>query len=123
MRDDIFAVRLNQRYDMKKTEALEKQVGGNHYKKFKIQPIEFIQANNLTFEQGNIIKYICRYDFKDGIKDLDKAIHYIELIKDNLLKQQQKDKEFKETAEELELKFRKNYEKSNECCGNCKDKK
>lgn len=101
---------------------LDKQVGGNHYKKFKIQPIEFIQANNLTYEQGNIIKYICRYDFKDGIEDLDKAIHYIELIKEHFLKEQKKDEDYQTRAEELELKFRDSYKESKKCCGGCNEK-
>jgi len=62
--------------------ALEKQVGGSHYKDFKIQPIEFITANNLSFIQASIIKYICRYDKKNGKEDIDKAIHYCELLKE-----------------------------------------
>tara|TARA_R100000482_G_C5032975_1_gene104902 strand:+ start:19 stop:303 length:285 start_codon:yes stop_codon:yes gene_type:complete len=62
--------------------ALDKQVGGSHYKNFKIQPIEFITANNLSFIQASIIKYICRYDKKNGKEDIDKAIHYCELLKE-----------------------------------------
>ena len=62
--------------------AIDKQIGGNHYKNFKIQPIEFITANKLSFIQGNIIKYICRYDKKNGKKDIDKVIHYCELLKE-----------------------------------------
>ena len=59
---------------------LEKQVGGNHYKRFKIQPIEFIILNNLNFLEGNIVKYVCRHRFKDGLRDLEKAKHYIEML-------------------------------------------
>ena len=45
--------------------ALDRQVGSSqHYKDFKIQPIEFITANKLSFIQGNVNKYICRYDKK-----------------------------------------------------------
>jgi len=62
--------------------ALDKQVGGSHYKDFKIQPIEFITANNLTFIQASIIKYICRYDKKNGKEDINKIIHYCELLKE-----------------------------------------
>ena len=62
--------------------ALDKQVGGRHYKDFKIQPIEFITANKLSFIQGNVIKYICRYDKKNGKEDIDKVIHYCELLKE-----------------------------------------
>ena len=63
--------------------ALDRQVGGEHYKNdFKIQPIEFITANKLSFIQGSIIKYICRYNKKNGKEDIDKAIHYCQLLKE-----------------------------------------
>jgi|TARA_S200002703_G_scaffold65106_1_gene56242 hypothetical protein len=62
--------------------ATERQVGGKHYKDFKIQPIEFITKNKLSFIQGCIVKYICRYDKKNGKEDLDKIIHYCELLKE-----------------------------------------
>jgi hypothetical protein len=58
-----------------------KQIGGNHYKDFHIQPYEFISKNNLSFFQGNVIKYVCRYMNKNGIEDLDKIIHYCQLEK------------------------------------------
>jgi hypothetical protein len=60
--------------------ALDKEVGGNHYKEFRIQPIEFIEGNDLGFSVGNIIKYVCRYKYKNGKEDLLKAKHYIELL-------------------------------------------
>ena len=62
--------------------ATERQIGGKHYKDFKIQPIEFITKNKLSFIQGNIIKYVCRFDKKNGNEDIDKAIHYCELLKE-----------------------------------------
>ena len=62
--------------------ALDRQVGGEHYKNFKIQPIEFITANKLSFIQASIIKYICRFDQKNGKEDIDKAIHYCQLLKE-----------------------------------------
>ena len=55
------------------------QVGGNHYTKFPIQPYEFISKNNLSFFQGCVVKYVCRYLFKNKIEDLEKIIHYCEL--------------------------------------------
>ena len=64
--------------------ATNKQIGGNHYKSFTIPPIEFISKNNLSFIQGCIIKYICRFDKKNGVEDLDKIIHYCELQKELL---------------------------------------
>lgn len=55
----------------------KKQVGGNHYEQ-SIEPIEYIEANNIGFHIGNAIKYISRYNRKNGIEDLKKAIWYIE---------------------------------------------
>ncbi len=63
---------------------LKKQEGGNHYKSLKIQPIEYIQANKLGYEQGNVVKYVTRYNEKGGVEDLLKAIHYIELLIDDI---------------------------------------
>ena len=57
----------------------DKQIGGSHYKNFHIQPYEFISKNNLSFFQGCVVKYVCRYMKKDKIKDLEKFIHYCEL--------------------------------------------
>lgn len=62
--------------------AKKKQVGGNHYTGYKIQPIEFITANEIGFIEGNVIKYLLRFKEKNGLQDLDKAIHYIELLKE-----------------------------------------
>ena len=56
------------------------QVGGVHYKKYKIQPTEFIHANDVPFIEGNIIKYVLRHKDKNGIEDLKKAKHYIDLL-------------------------------------------
>ena len=56
-----------------------KQIGGSHYRKFHIQPYEFISKNDLSFFQGCVIKYVCRYKKKNGIQDLEKIIHYCEL--------------------------------------------
>jgi hypothetical protein len=56
-----------------------RQIGGKHYKQYKIQPYEFISKNNLSFYQGNVIKYVVRYLEKGGEEDLEKIIHYTEL--------------------------------------------
>mgnify|MGYP003651706892 CR=1 FL=1 len=61
---------------------LSKQVGGDHYKNLVIQPFEFIERNGIGFAAGNIIKYVCRYKTKNGIEDLKKARHYIDLLID-----------------------------------------
>ena len=57
----------------------DKQIGGSHYKNFRIQPYEFISKNNLSFFQGNVVKYVCRYLNKNGIEDLEKIKHYCDL--------------------------------------------
>ena len=65
--------------------AIDKQIGGNHYKAYKIQPIEFIVQNNLDFIQGNIIKYALRNKAgEDPIEKWNKIIHYCELAKELL---------------------------------------
>jgi hypothetical protein len=71
-------------YLPKGTTAFKTQVGGSHYKDFKIQPTEYILANNLGFLEGNVIKYVTRYKSKNGVEDIDKAIHYLQILKESL---------------------------------------
>ncbi len=59
---------------------LDVQMGGDHYKQFKIQPVEFCEANGIGFSEGCAIKYICRHKFKGGKEDLLKAKHFIDII-------------------------------------------
>ena len=60
---------------------LQKQIGGSHYKdNFKIQPIEYIQANRMLFEEGCVVKYVSRHSFKNGKEDILKAIQNLEFI-------------------------------------------
>ena len=63
-------------------DSLEKQVDGSHYKGMKIQPAQFINENKLFFAEGCAIKYICRHQKKGKEKDIDKAIHYLAMIKE-----------------------------------------
>lgn len=58
----------------------EKQIGGSHYKDKKIQPIDYIKANDLDFCEGSIVKYITRHREKNGAEDIRKIIHYCEFI-------------------------------------------
>jgi len=60
--------------------ASQIQVGGGHYTKYKIQPTEFIHKNKVPFIEGNIIKYVMRHKEKNGVEDLKKAKHYIDLL-------------------------------------------
>jgi hypothetical protein len=61
---------------------LHMQVGGRHYKKNAIQPVEYIHANSIGYFEGNVIKYVTRWRDKGGIEDLNKALHYLELLID-----------------------------------------
>jgi len=63
-------------------ESLKTQVGGDHYKKMKIEVTEFCMANGLDHCQSNIIKYVCRHPYKDGPIDLDKGMHYMQILKE-----------------------------------------
>ena len=58
----------------------DKQIAGSHYKHFKIQPSKFVVENELLFPEGCAIKYICRHRLKGKKQDLEKAIHFIEMI-------------------------------------------
>ena len=67
--------------DSEKVEtALDTQIGGEHYKKHAIQPVEFITKNKLGFLEGCVIKRICRYEDKNGREDLEKIKHEIDLL-------------------------------------------
>jgi len=59
---------------------LDIQIGGGHYKDYTIQPIEFFIANQTPYAEAAIIKYILRYKDKNGIEDLEKAKHLIDII-------------------------------------------
>lgn len=61
-------------------EMQRKQIGGDHYQKMKIQPVDYIVKNDLGYMEGNIVKYISRYNYKGGLEDLKKAQHYIEML-------------------------------------------
>ena len=58
--------------------ALEVQIGGEHYKS-SYQPIEFIVKHKLPKIEGDVVKYVTRHRKKNGVEDLKKALHYIEL--------------------------------------------
>ena len=63
------------------SKPLDTQVGGSHYKDCGIQPVEYIHANKLDYFEGNVVKYITRHrTMGQGKKDIEKAIHYAQLI-------------------------------------------
>lgn len=64
----------------KKEGSLGSQVGGEHYKNLAIEPVEYAHENNLGFMEGSVVKYVTRYKDKEGVKDLMKAIHFLEML-------------------------------------------
>jgi len=58
--------------------ANDRQIAGDHYKRFTIEPWDFVAANRLDAFQGSIIRYVCRWDGKDGVQALHKARHYLD---------------------------------------------
>jgi hypothetical protein len=66
--------------DRKALKTLNHQEGGNHYKQFVVEPLEFLARNRIPFTEGNIIKYVCRHRFKGGLEDLKKAMHYLQVL-------------------------------------------
>lgn len=56
------------------------QIGGSHYSKLALQPVEFIYKNDIPYIEGNIIKYVVRWRDKGGIDDLRKARHYLDML-------------------------------------------
>lgn len=64
----------------KEVKADSLQVGGDHYKTHGVQPWDIIEQYDLNFFAGNVVKYILRYKFKNGLEDLQKAEHYIKKL-------------------------------------------
>ena len=98
----------------------KKQVGGKHYIKYKIQPSQFVVENKLLYPEGSVIKYILRHQDKGGKEDLEKAIHFIEMIierdyKDFLEEAEKEKKELEESYQESkrQAKERKPKDKPN----------
>ncbi len=65
--------------------AFSEQVGGDWYKKLKLQPLDYCMDNNFNACQTKVIKYISRYNLKhkaikDQVKDLEKAKHVIDML-------------------------------------------
>jgi hypothetical protein len=56
------------------------QVGGDHYKQYPIQPIQYARKNNLDAMQFSVVKYVTRHKQKNGVQDIRKAIHFLQMI-------------------------------------------
>jgi len=61
---------------------IKEDVSPDYYARYDIEPISFIMRNNIPYAEGNVIKYVLRHDMKGGKEDIDKAIRYLELIKE-----------------------------------------
>ena len=64
--------------------ASDPVVRPNHYARYTIEPATFIAANKLPFDVGNVVKYVLRFDAKNGIEDLEKARRYIDMTIERL---------------------------------------
>lgn len=62
------------------TSVDRRQVGGNHYQVADIQPWDVMMAYGLDPWSANVIKYLLRFPYKNGVQDLEKAKHYIEFL-------------------------------------------
>ena len=58
----------------------DRQVGGDHYKKYEIQPSEYCQKNRLNHLESNVVKYVTRHQDKGKAEDIKKAIHALQMI-------------------------------------------
>lgn len=72
----------NETQEKRQANPLDEQIGGDHYKKLKIQPIEYAHANSMGFIEASVLKYITRHKFKGGVADIDKAIHCLQMLKE-----------------------------------------
>ena len=61
---------------------IKENVSPDYYARYDIEPISFIMRNNIPYAEGNVIKYVFRHDMKGGKEDIDKAIRYLEMIKE-----------------------------------------
>lgn len=57
---------------------MDDKTNPSYYKRWAIEPIDFCMKNDLPFWCGSVIKYILRYDQKNGLEDLHKAKAYID---------------------------------------------
>ena len=61
---------------------IKENVSPDYCARYDIEPISFIMRNNIPYAEGNVIKYVLRHDMKGGKEDIDKAIRYLEMIKE-----------------------------------------
>ena len=84
-------------------DPLSYQVGGSHYSRYEYQPITFFNDTRLDFNRANAIKYLTRWEQKNGIEDLKKAVQYLRFA------EQERDKQI-----DFELRFLAQFGKTME---------
>jgi len=62
------------------TSALDTQIGGDHYKKYPIQPVEYAHVNGMLVCEANVLKYITRHKEKGKAEDIHKAINLLVML-------------------------------------------
>ena len=68
--------------NVKINNMIKENVSPDYYARYDIEPISFIMRNQIPYAEGNVIKYVLRHDMKGGKEDIDKAIRYLEMIKE-----------------------------------------
>jgi len=95
--------------------AHKKQIGGDHYKRMAIQPSDYIVKNNLGWYEGNIVKYITRHSVKAGKQDVEKVIHYAQLlIEDKYTKKETEEERMGRQTARRVRKLNKQWKKEEE---------
>ena len=87
----------------------KKQIGGNHYRKYRVQPSQFVTENKLLYPEGCVIKYVVRHQDKGGKQDLEKAKHMIDMI---IERDYENEKEKQETSQKEWLEGYKKWKAS-----------
>lgn len=64
------------------SDPMKGQVGGDHYRDLAIQPAEYSHRNKLRPLEAGVVKYVTRWRKKNGIEDLKKAKHCIDMLID-----------------------------------------
>lgn len=88
--------------------AINEQIGGGHYKKMVIQPAEYCHKNGLGYLESAVIKYVSRWRSKNGLEDLQKAIHCIQLLIDfeyGMIEESHEEESHKHVPVQLDLPF------------------
>ena len=59
---------------------MKDNINTSHYKKGQIEVIDYILDQEFNYLEGNVIKYVSRYKYKNGLEDLKKAQWYLNKI-------------------------------------------